>query len=144
MLQFSIDRRADLADDLQLRLHISSLESSGTLVATLENGPIATGGVPVRQRERLAGRHVDRRGWVRLDISDALGDSGDLTVGLRGRDGASLSVSMSGSANPPELKEGYGKSSTVRRDDRKPREHQNRDRHREHDETPRAQRQRGR
>jgi hypothetical protein len=73
------------------------VENPGTLVAALEP---ASGG---RNRERLAGTTVKEKGWVTLDVSDALGDSGPITMSLRAGDGAELMIASGESGKTPEL-----------------------------------------
>jgi hypothetical protein len=46
---------------------------------------------------------VRRSGWLTLEVSAALGDMRQITIGLRGRDGAVLSISAPGSSKAPAL-----------------------------------------
>ena len=54
-------------------------------------------------RERLGSAAVRASGWLTLDVSAALGDMREITIGLRGRDGAVLTISAPGSSNAPAL-----------------------------------------
>jgi hypothetical protein len=95
-IRLSLSRRQARTRQLRLRLHVADVSSPGTLVAAVEFP--ASGG-----RERLGGVPVLRPGWVALDIGSALGDSPEIVVGLRGRDGAALMISGPGSSHQPEV-----------------------------------------
>jgi arylsulfatase A-like enzyme len=95
-LRFDLSRQDAAAEQLLLRVHVASVESPGTLIATVELP--GNGG-----RERLSSAAVRTGGWLMLDVSAALGDMRQITIGLRGRDGAALSISGPGSSKAPEL-----------------------------------------
>lgn len=98
-LHFILSRHDAAAEQLHLRVHVASVESPGTLIATVE---LPGQGV----RERLSSAPVQTNGWLTLDVSAALGDMRQITIGLRGRDGAALSISGPGSNKEPELVDG--------------------------------------
>jgi N-acetylglucosamine-6-sulfatase len=95
-LHFALSRRDAAAKQLWLRVHVDSVETPGTLVASVELP--GDGG-----RERLSNANVRRSGWLTLEVSAALGDMRQITIGLRGRDGAVLSISAPGSSKAPAL-----------------------------------------
>jgi hypothetical protein len=98
--QFQVDvpSGAGSADQVQLRVFVTAVDNPGTLVAALEP---ASG--ESRNRERLDGVPVAEKGWITLDVADALGDSGPLTLSLRARDGAELTIASVESGKTPQL-----------------------------------------
>ena len=119
-LRFALSGHDAAAEQLQLRVHVASVASPGTLIATVELP--GNGG-----RERLSSAPVQTSGWLMLDVSAALGDMRQITIGLRGRDGAALSISAPGSNKAPELVAGASHRSGAQ--DREPdkKERQSRD-----------------
>ncbi len=95
-LQFELSEREARMEQLQLRVHVASVETPGTLVAIVEWPGSG-------RRERLSSVPVQTSGWLTLGISAALGDTREIAIGLRGRDSAALSISGPGSGLPPEL-----------------------------------------
>jgi N-acetylglucosamine-6-sulfatase len=95
-LQFELSGREARMEQLQLRVHVASVETPGTLVAIVEWPGSG-------RRERLSSVPVQSSGWMTLEISAALGDTREIAIGLRGRDGAALSVSGPDSSRAPEL-----------------------------------------
>lgn len=110
---------------LHLRVHVASVTTGGALVATLGTSASAAGTGSARGSERLAGATIDGKGWVSLDISSALGDSMDLSIVLRGREGAEFAVSGSETGNPPQLVSGAEADASTERDGPRNREREN-------------------
>ena len=95
-LPLSLSRREAQSRRLRLRVHVAAVEAPGTLVAAVEL-PAAGG------RERLSSVPIRGSGWVTLDVAAALGDTREITVNLRGSDGAALTLSGPASSHPPEM-----------------------------------------
>jgi hypothetical protein len=95
-LRFELSGREARMEQLQLRVHVASVETPGTLVAIVEWPGSG-------RRERLSSIPVQTSGWLTLGISAALGDTREIGFGLRGRDGAALSISGPDSSQAPEL-----------------------------------------
>ena len=95
-LRLTLSRRDARSPRLRLRVHVASVDSPGTLVAAVELP--GSGG-----RERLSGVSVREPGWLALDMGGALGDTREIVVSLRARDGAALMVSGPDSSLGPEV-----------------------------------------
>lgn len=95
-IPLSLPRRDAESRNIRLRVHIAAVKAPGTLVAAVE---LPTSG----DRERLSSVPIRGPGWVTLDIAAALGDTREITVNLRGKDGAALTISGPASSHPPEL-----------------------------------------
>jgi hypothetical protein len=95
-LQFELSGREARMEQMQLHIHVASVETPGTLVAIVDWPGSG-------RRERLSSVPVQTSGWLTLGISAALGDTREIAIGLRGRDGAALSISGPDSTQAPEL-----------------------------------------
>jgi arylsulfatase A-like enzyme len=138
-IPLSLSRGEARSRDLFLRVHVTAVDSPGTLTAAVE---LPASG----NRERLSSVPVRDPGWVTLDIAAALGDTREITVSLRARDGAALTLSGPSSSHAPEViaerKRRSGEND--RATDRRKRAHARDSPRDDRERNPRADRARGR
>jgi arylsulfatase A-like enzyme len=96
-VRVEMPQTATFSDRLTLRVHVADVTEPGTIVVMLDPGA-GTG-----RRERLGATKVRRKGWVTIDVTSAGGDSGTMTLAVRGRGGTDLSISTEHSRHAPAL-----------------------------------------